>query len=256
MAVARLTLRFFRRELRNRFAGSFTGGLWALFQPLVQLAVYAFVFVHVFNARVPGADAPGYVPFLVTALWPWTAFSEAILRSTTAVQDNAALIGKVAMPREVLVVATAASSFAVHIAGFVAILIVLALTGNDIAITGFVPALLLYFPLFALALGFALICASLQVFVRDLVQALGQLLMLLMFAAPIFYDAEQVPESVRGWLALNPFTFYADAFRAFLLHHGVVGVERVLIALATAAVVLLAGHLLFRRLDPHFEDFL
>ena len=256
MAVARLTLRFFRRELRNRFAGSFTGGLWALFQPLVQLAVYAFVFVHVFKARVPGADAPGYVPFLVTALWPWTAFSEAILRSTTAVQDNAALIGKVAMPREVLVVATAASSFAVHIAGFVAILVVLSLTGGGIVAAGFLPALLLYIPLFALALGFALTCASLQVFVRDLIQALGQLLMLLMFAAPIFYDTEQLPESVRGWLALNPFTFYADAFRAFLLHHGSVGVERTLIALAIAALVLLAGHSLFRRLDPHFEDFL
>ena len=256
MAVARLTLRFFRRELRNRFAGSFTGGLWALLQPLVQLAVYAFVFVHVFKARVPGADAPGYVPFLVTALWPWTAFSEAILRSTTAVQDNAALIGKVALPREVLVVATAASSFAVHIAGFVAILIVLALTGSGVTIAGLAPALLLYIPLFALALGFALICAALQVFVRDLVQALGQLMMLLMFAAPIFYDAQQMPENVRGWLALNPFTFYADAFRAVLLHHGTIGIERVLVALAIAAIVLFAGHALFRRLDPHFEDFL
>src|SRR3982750_2531151 len=105
MSVARLTLRFFRRELENRFAGSFTGGLWALFQPLIQLAVYTFVFVHVLKARIPGADAPGFVPFLVTALWPWIAFSEAIIRSATVVQDNAALIGKVALPREVLVIA-------------------------------------------------------------------------------------------------------------------------------------------------------
>jgi len=256
MPVARLTLRFFRRELRNRFAGSFTGGLWALLQPLVQLAVYAFVFVEVFKSRVPGADAPGYVPFLVTALWPWTAFSEAIVRSTTAVQDNAALIGKVALPREVLVVAIAASSFAVHLAGFVAILIVLALLGKSVVIAGLIPAILLYIPLFALALGIALICAAVQVFVRDLVQALGQIMMLLMFAAPIFYDSAQVPDRMRGWLAFNPFTYYADAFRAVLLHHGEVGIERTAVALATAAIVLLAGHALFRRLDPHFEDFL
>ena len=256
MPVARLTLRFFRRELGNRFAGSFTGGLWALLQPLVQLAVYAFVFVHVFKSRIPGADAPGYVPFLVTALWPWTAFSEAIVRSTTAVQDNAALIGKVALPREVLVVAAAASSFAVHVTGFVAILVVLALTGQGVSLAGLAPALLLYIPLFALALGLALICAAVQVFVRDLVQALGQLMMLLMFAAPIFYDAMQVPENLRGWLALNPFTFYAEAFRALLLHHGTIDLAHVAIALATAAIALLAGHSLFRRLDPHFEDFL
>lgn len=256
MLVARLTLRFFRRELRNRFAGSFTGGLWALVQPLVQLVVYALVYVHVFKARVPGADAPAYVPFLVTALWPWTAFAEGVVRSATAVQDNAALIGKVALPREVLVVATVAASFAVHLAGFIAILIALALMGKGIVLAGLAPAVLLYAPLFALALGFALISAAIQVFVRDLVQALTQLMMLLPFAAPIFFDRAQVPESVRGWLDLNPFTFYADAFRMLLLHHGSVGLDRLVVALAIAAIVLLAGHALFRRLDPHFEDFL
>jgi lipopolysaccharide transport system permease protein len=256
MPAASLTLRFFRRELRNRFAGSFTGGLWALVQPLIQLAVYVFAFVYVFKARVPGADAPGYVPFLVTALWPWTAFSEAIVRSTTAVQDNAALIGKIALPREVLVVATAAVSFAVHLAGFIAILLVLALLGRGISLGGLVPAVLLYIPLFALALGIALICASVQVFVRDLVQALGQIMMLLSFVAPIFYDKAQAPEPARAWLDLNPFTFYADAFRALLLHHGDVSLLRCVVAVVLAALVLFAGHRLFRRLDPHFEDFL
>ena len=96
MPRSSLILRFIARDLKNRFAGSFSGGLWALLQPLLQLAVYSFVFVHVFKARIPGADAPGYLPFLVVALWPWTAFAEAVLRSTTAIQDNAALIGKVA----------------------------------------------------------------------------------------------------------------------------------------------------------------
>ncbi|MGH8171936.1 MAG: ABC transporter permease, partial [Rhodanobacteraceae bacterium] len=176
MSAAALTLRFFQRELQNRFAGSFSGGLWALFQPLIQLAVYAFVFVQVFKARVPGADAPGYVPFLVVALWPWTAFSEALLRSATSIQDNAALIGKVALPREILVVASVASSFAVHLTGFIAILIVLIVAGKGISIAGLVPAILLYIPLFALALGLALLLSAVQVFVRDLVQALGQLL--------------------------------------------------------------------------------
>lgn len=256
MSAASLTLRFFQRDLRDRFAGSFSGGLWALIQPLILLAVYAYVFVNVFKARIPGADAPGYVPFLVTALWPWTGFSDAILRSTTAVQDNAALIGKVAMPREVLVLASVASTFAIQLAGFVAILLVLAFFGRGVFYAGIPLAILLHVPLFALTLGIALACASVQVFVRDLAQVLGQLLMLMMFAAPIFYDRTQVPESVRGWLGANPFTFYADTFRALLLHHGTFDPARLAIACAVAAVVLLLGHRVFRRLDPHFEDFL
>jgi lipopolysaccharide transport system permease protein len=256
MSAVALTLRFFRRELRNRFAGAFTGGLWALLQPLFQLAIYAFVFVQILKQKIPGADAPGFVPFLVTALWPWTAFAEALTRATTVVQDNAALIGKVALPREVLVVATVASSFAIHIAGFVAILLVMRLFGVPISMVGLVPALLLFVPLFALTLGLSLILASIQVFVRDLAQALPQIMMLLMFATPIFFDRSQMPDYVRGVVQLHPFTFYAEAFRALLLHHGTIDVAQVAIALVVAAVMLLAGHALFRRLDPHFEDFL
>lgn len=256
MPAAALTLRFFQRELRNRFAGSFSGGLWALFQPLLQLAVYSFVFVHIFKARIPGADAPGYVPFLVTAMWPWTAFSEALLRSTTSIQDNAALIGKVALPREVLVFASVATSFAIHLTGFLAIVLILSVVGNDIHLAGLVPALLLYLPLFALALGLALICASIQVFVRDLVQAIGQLLPLLMFTAPVFYDRTLLPERVQGLMDLNPFTFYAESFRVALLAHGTFDLTQFAVALGVAGAALLAGHWMFRRLDPHFEDFL
>ena len=256
MPLASLTLRFIDRELRNRFAGSFTGGLWALIAPLIQLAVYSFVFVHIMQARIPGADAPGYVPFLFAALWPWNALAESLVRSTTVIQENAALIGKIALPREVLVIASASASFIVNLAGFVAIVVVLAFTGNDVHLAGLAPAIALYVLLVALSLGLALAFSAIQVFVRDLAQALGQILMILMFCAPIFYDRMLVSERFRAWLDLNPFTFYADAFRVALLHHGEVDMKRIAIAVATAALALLIGHRIFKRLDSHFEDFL
>ncbi|HEY6894857.1 MAG TPA: ABC transporter permease [Rhodanobacteraceae bacterium] len=256
MPLASLTLRFIDRDLRNRFAGSFTGGLWALIAPLIQLAVYSFVFVYILPARIPGADAPGYVPFLFAALWPWNALAESLVRSTVAVQENAALIGKIAMPREVLVFASASSSFLVNFAGFVAIVVALALAGKGVHLAGLVPAVALYLALFTLALGLSLALSAMQVFVRDLAQALAQILTILMFCAPIFYDRSLVPERYQRWLELNPFTFYADAFRLALLHHGGVSTTRIAIAVLTAVLALLIGHRIFRRLDPHFEDFL
>jgi lipopolysaccharide transport system permease protein len=256
MSIVTLTLRFFRRNLADRFTGSFSGGLWALFQPLLQLAITSFVFVHVFKARVPGADTLGYVPVLAIALWPWTAFSEAVLRSTTVIQDNAALIGKVALPREVLVIASVATSFAIHLVGFVVIVLILAAMGQGIHLAGLAPAILLYIPLCALALGFALLFAAVQVFVRDLAQALGQLLSLLMFGAPVYYGRAQLPEQFRGLLDFNPFTFYVESFRALLLDYGGIRLSAVGIALTAAAAVLWIGHMVFRRLDAHFEDFL
>lgn len=249
-------MHFIRRELRERYRGSFTGFGWALLQPLLQLAIYAFVFVQIFKARVPGAGAPGYVPFLVVAMWPWVAFSDAIVRSTTALQDNAALIGKVALPREVLVLAPCSASFLLHVSGFIAILVALALSGQGIQLERLPLALILYIPLFAFTFGVALLLSALQVFVRDLVQMLGQLLTLMMFASPIFYDRANLPERYQSWIDLNPFTFYVESFRSLLLGYGEMQWSSLLVALLVAVLVLAFGHWVFRRLDPHFEDFL
>jgi len=256
MPAFRLALHFIRRDIRNRYLGSFSGGLWALVQPLIQLAVYGFVFVYVFHAKVPGADAPGYVPFLALGLWPWVAFSEAVTRATTVIQDNAPLINKVAMPRQVLVFAAVASSFLVHGVGFCAITLALRAFGVPIDLLALPIALGGFVQLFLLALGVAFVCAAVQVFVRDLAPALPQLLMLWMFASPIFYARDSLPARYQDWFSLNPFAYYPEQFRALLLHSGSSSVRAEAIALLLAIAVLACGLAVFRRLNPHFEDFL
>lgn len=254
---ARLFRNFLGRDLRDRFLGSFSGGLWALIQPLVQLAIYAFVFVHIFKARVGGVDdSLSYVPFLVVAMWPWTAFAEAILRATTAITENASLIGKVAMPRAIPVLAAIAGSFLLHTGGFIAIVLVLPLFGYTLHLPWLLPALGLQLVLLVLALGLALAAAAIQVFVRDLVQVLTQLLMLAMFAAPIFYSREMIPESFRGFIDAHPYTWYAGAYRDLLLHGRWPDLSGFAWAVLIAVLVALAGAWIFRRLDPHFEDYL
>jgi ABC-type polysaccharide/polyol phosphate export permease len=256
MPALRLALHFIRRDLESRYLGSFSGGLWALVQPLVQLAVYSFVFVYVFKAKAPGADAPGYVPFLALALWPWSAFAESLTRATTAIQDNAALIRKVAMPREVLVFASVSAGFLVQGVGFLAIIIALRLFGVPIDLFALPLAALGYLQLFVLALGFSFLFAAIQVFVRDLSAALPQLLMLWMFASPVFYARESLPEAYRPLLGFNPFTHYPEFFRGALLRTPAPSLASDAIALFGAVLVLAVGWAVFRRLNPHFEDFL
>jgi|SRR5581483_836094 len=255
MAAFQLALHFVRRDIRNRYLGSFSGGLWALLQPLIQLGVYGFVFVKVMKAPMP-PGAGSYVPFLAVALWPWTAFAEALTRSTTAIQDNAALIGKVALPREVLVFAAAAASFVIHGLGFCAIVVAMRLAGVPIELAALPLALFGFVQLFILALGFAFLFAAVQVFVRDLAPALPQITMLWMFASPIFYARASLPEQYRGWMDWNPITHYTEYFRAVLLGTGTTSLGEAATALAVALAVFALGYAAFRRLKPHFEDFL
>ncbi|MEP6483190.1 MAG: ABC transporter permease [Rudaea sp.] len=256
MSALRLALHFIRRDIRNRYLGSFSGGLWALLQPLIQLAVYSFFFIRVLKAPIPQDSAAGYVPFLFMGLWPWNMFAESLVRACTAIQDNAALIGKVAMPSEVLVIAAVASTFIVQTFGFVAICVVLKLFGEPIHLLFLPLAIAEFAQFFLLAFGIALIASSLQVFVRDLSSALPQLLMLWMFASPVFYGRQSIPERYRFWLDVNPVTHYTETFRALLLGSGEVSLLGSLSALVVALIVFALGMTMFRRLKPHFEDFL
>lgn len=256
MRALSLALNFTRREIRNRYLGSFSGGLWALLQPLMQLAVYSFVFVYIFKARLPNADASGFVPFLVMGLWPWIAFSESITRSTTVLQENSALIGKVALPREVLVIASVSASLLLHLIGFVAICVAMACWDTPINLSMLPVALLVYLQMALLALGLSFMFSSLQVFVRDLGQMLTQVMMLWQFTSPIFYPREMLSEPYRTWMGFNPFTYYPEQMRALLLGSKSVGNLAPVSALFVALAVLVFGIFVFRRLDSHIEDFL
>jgi hypothetical protein len=91
-----LLRQFVARDLRQRWLGSLSGGLWALMQPLAMLAIYAVVFVEILKVRLPERVGGDFVPFLVVALWPWTAFAEALNRAVNVFPENAGLLSKVA----------------------------------------------------------------------------------------------------------------------------------------------------------------
>jgi lipopolysaccharide transport system permease protein len=247
---------FVVRDLKQRYLGSFSGGLWAVAQPLLLLAVYAVVFVQVLRVPRPQAIGVDFVPFLVCGLWPWTAFAEALNRGTNAIPEHAGLLAKVALPREVLVLAPVTSSFILHGIGFLAVLAVLALMGKPFHADGLLVALPMFFLLFLFTVGLCLVLASLQVFVRDLAHVLTQFLSLLFFLTPVFYSRESVPPQLAAVLDINPVSAFIDGIRAPMLAYTEFPLSRALMAVALAATSLLLGIAVFRRLSHHFEDFL
>ncbi len=257
-AVGPILSEFVRRELRLRYLGTFTGLGWALVQPVLQLAIYGYVFTTIFAARLPEQEfgSLGFVAFLAVGLWPWTAFAEALSRAVTAIQDNAGLLGKVALPRPVLVAAPVIAGHLLHAVGFVLVLALL-MAGGWIRWRWQVVAIVpLHLLLAVFTLGLAWLLAALCVFVRDLSHAVGQALMLLFFLTPVLYPRSLVPEAMLPVADANPMALYIGLFRQAVLGVGEHGPGHWLVALALALVSAALGYWVFRRLAPHFEDFL
>ena len=255
-----LSNNFFRqlvsRAIRIDYIENLTGFAWLILQPLMLLAVYAFVFTTIFKARIPDAGDLGFVPYLAVAFWPWTAFSESILRSTTAISANSDLISKVAFPGELLPLSMVTATFLMHMTGYLAVLLVLQLMGTDIHWLGLIAAIPLLMFLFLFASGMALFSSALQVFVRDVAQILPPLMTFWFFATPILYSSSLLPDNWAFLMKLNPMTWYVEHLRDFLLF-GIYDLSLSDLPVPLFSILFFwAALFFFRRFSGHFEDFL
>ena len=244
------------REVTARYISSLSGFLWVLINPLAQLGIYAYVFAVIFKARFPEAETTGFVPYLALALWPWIAFAEGLNRAATCIQDNGALVNKVAIPHDVFVITNVAATFSIHVAGYCFILLILALLGVEFHWVRFPIVIYFLLLLSVLCLALSYLVAATQVFVKDLQHALGPVLTLMFFVTPIVYPPSLVPEYLRQWIYLNPIAYITDSIRSVMLHDvWMVGLVD-LAALVATASLLWFGWWFFRRCSPRFHDFL
>ncbi|HMA32705.1 MAG TPA: ABC transporter permease [Casimicrobiaceae bacterium] len=248
-----LFVNFYRRDLTTRYLGSVTGFAWALLSPLAQLAVYHFVFTHVF--RTTGFAGQSFLAFVAVALWPWLAAQEALQRGTVSLAGHADLIRKVAFPHQLVVIASVCATFTLQLIGYLAVLGVLRLAGEPIHLRGLVIALPVWLVVLVGVTGVTFALSALQVFVRDVEHVLTPVLMMLMYLTPILYPLSLVPESVRGFVAWNPFVWVVTRLREGLLDGRLALHLSDAVAVAVALLLFVAGRWAFNRLSPHFEDF-
>jgi ABC-type polysaccharide/polyol phosphate export permease len=253
-AVSAVFRELLRRELEERYRGSLLGTAWLLLLPLLQLAVLAGVFGQLLPARAQSGDLP-YAAFLALGLWPWNLFANAANRGVTALTDNAALIGKVAVPHRLYVDVRVVASVLIDGLGLLLVLAVLLAFGIDLSLAGLPAALAALAVIGAYALAAARLLAVLQVFLRDIAAVTGHVLMLGFFITPVLYDRALLPASAARWLGLNPLAAPVEGVRRALAGQAP---DWLALAgsLALALALLWLASALLRRARSHLEDFL
>lgn len=99
----RLLRDFVRRDLKGRYVGSSMGFFWSVIFPIVNLAIYSFVFRIVIRMRWDDHMPTEEVLLLMFAgILVWVSFAESVSRMTNSLVENGNLIQKVVFPSEVL----------------------------------------------------------------------------------------------------------------------------------------------------------
>ena len=123
------------RELKQRYRGSFLGWAWSMLNPLSQMAIYTFVFGVALGVTAPLGDPSGidiYGLYLLSGIIPWGFFSLVCGLGLQSLTTNAALIRKVAFPRETLVFSQVVFSFVQFSIEMTIVSIALAIVGSPL----------------------------------------------------------------------------------------------------------------------------
>ena len=244
------------RDLRNRYVGSIGGFFWSVVQPVALLACYYFVFAVVLTLPFdPDDTGPGgFALYLFSGLVPWLMFSDTVLRSCTAVTDNANLVTKTTIPSEMLPIAIVISNLIHHLIGMAILILALVLVGSAPSASFWALAYLL--PLTLLAQGLGWLVSSLNVFVRDTAQVITVSMVFWLWLTPIFYPASLVPEPYRAVILLNPMAAVVAGYRSAFLSLPPPSATQVSVMLAWTACAFVGGALFFRRTKTAFADVL
>jgi lipopolysaccharide transport system permease protein len=238
------------REVRVRYKQSLLGAAWAILQPLALTVVFSLVFSKLI--RVDTAGVP-YPIFAYVALVPWTFFATSLSFGVPSLVNNINLVTKIYFPREVLPLANIGAAlldFALAFLVFVGMLVVYRVWPGIHALW-VVPLLCIQI---VLTVAVTLIGSAVIVFFRDMRFVIPLLTQVWMYATPILYPADLVPEPYRPYYFLNPMAGIIDGYRRVLVMGQPPQVSALLLSTAVSVVLLVLGYVLFKRMEPLFAD--
>ncbi|MCW5596647.1 MAG: ABC transporter permease [Rhodocyclaceae bacterium] len=241
-----------KRDVLLRYRGAMFGVLWIFLSPLLMLAIFAFVFGHIFQSRWP--NQPDGLPFwlmLYAGLIVFNVFGETVARAPTAVRGFPSYVKKIIFPVSILPLVPLGAAL-VHAAfNFIVLAAALAWTGHLSA--GILLFPLLVVPVLLLGIGAAWFLAAWGVFIKDMTQIVPLFVQMLLFLSPVLYPASAVPPGLTFIYNANPIGAVIEAARAAMIGQTVPwGAWSA--ALAFGVAVALLGHAFFQHSRDEFAD--
>ena len=235
-----------KRDLRLKYRRSFLGYLWSLLNPLLMMTVMVVVFSYMFRF-----DIENYALYLICGQTMFNFFNESTSKAMFAIIDNGMLIKKIYIPKYIFPISRVLSCFVTTSFSLMAIVIVMLVT----RVRFHVSILIFWIPLIYLLVfscGVGMILSALSVKFRDVTHLYGVLMMVLMYATPIFYPISAVPARVAWFIGKNPLHIFINLFRELVLYGTVPPLRTWIIGAGIEAAMFALGAWVFSKMQDDF----
>jgi ABC-type polysaccharide/polyol phosphate export permease len=248
------------RDVRASYKQAALGMGWALVSPVLQVVVFTLIFSRVKAFHVKGVP---YSLYAYAGILCWSYFAGSLTAGGTSMISNINLLQKTQFPREGFPLSQMLEQ---SLYTTIALLPLAILMGY----LGFAPKIeVFYLPIFiaveiVFAMGAALAMAALIVYVRDLLQLLGIITQLGLFATPVIWPLAKISNITWGpfhhvdmrpyYCFFNPLGAVIDNVRRTMLQGlqpewGLLG-----IAAVSALLYFYIGYTIFKHLEVGFAD--
>lgn len=252
--------RFFVIGLRDRILGSKLGMIWIVLNPILMLSIFTYVFGFVLKSKLPGSEKSlSYVIWLISGYGPWLAISESIVSGTSSITSNSSIIKNISFKTEILPLSYSLMGSIPLVIGLIYVIILLFFESAFTEQLYFLPIMLVsILPVivcqFFLSAGICFFLSSLNVFIRDVALFLPNLLIILLFATPIFYPITALPPLVQQIMWANPFFLISEGYREVILNHSFLSIGKFSYLFFISIVIFYFGLKFFRQLKSYFDS--
>ncbi len=247
---------FTKRALTVSYKQTVLGPAWLIISPFLTSVVYTFLFGNIAGM---GTDGIPQILFYLSSNAIWGYFAASFQGNASTFIGNAGVFGKVYFPRLTVPI----SNILIQIIHFgiqmlmVAIFLVYFLIKGEISPNWYmfplIPLILIHLGIMGLGMG--IIASSITTKYRDLSVVATFFISMLMYATPVVYPLSQLGDGTLKQLILyNPVTPVMELFRLTLLGKGEILVLPLIVSWAFTIVVLLAGIVLFNKVERTFMD--
>ena len=234
------------RDFKKKYKKSVLGVLWSFISPLMMMTTQYIVFSTIFTN-----DIKCYPVYLLSGYTIFNFFSEAVNLGIESIVGNASLITKVYVPKYIYPFTRVCSS-AINMFISMILLIVMCIV-MKISFTRSI--LLIWIPIlciFTFALGMAILLSALMVFFRDIQFLWGVLNLVWMYATPIFYPTDIIPDKFDFILKLNPITCILQLFRTILIDGKGAEPSLFVLSIFYSLLTLIIGLFVFKKTQDKF----
>lgn len=238
------------RDFKVRYKQTMIGAAWAIFQPVITMVIFTYIFSR--YANIPSDGVP-YPIFVYIGLIFWQFFSGALTDVSNCLILHQPMVTKVYFPRLVLPISSVIVKFVDFMVASLILIGMLFYYGYHPHIWGLIMILVVILMCLILTTGLGLICSALNVKYRDIRYILPFFIQTFIFVTPVIY-----PLSIVGkhyWLlALNPMAGVIQTARATILGVNPIDWTLVISSLVISLAILVMGILYFKKTERYLAD--